>query len=65
MPRKPEASLAIQVTESYPRQVMGVVVMQQGRQLAYLSVRELRRCLTQIDHLEVAHENGIIHEEDQ
>lgn len=60
--RRPDAKLVIQVDDQ--RRPQRIVVMVGHAPVATVTLKELRRVSSQLDHLEVASENGIIHDDE-
>ena len=54
----PEATLGVQITTSKPPKPTGIGVIVAKRLIAVVSLKELRRVVNQVDHMEVAYENS-------
>jgi hypothetical protein len=53
-----EAKLGVQIQTSNPPKPTGVGVIIGGKLIAVIRISEVRRILTQIDHMEVAYEHS-------
>ena len=53
----PEATLGVRISSSQPPRPIGVAVMIGAKVLAVVSISEMRRVASQIDHMEVAAEH--------
>lgn len=52
-----EAKLGVQINNSNPPKPTGVGVIVGGKLIAVIRIQEVRRVLSQIDHMEVAYEH--------